>query len=155
MSSWLERQVSWTPSWTQDTPNTQKSIGSFKRKLPPRGLLPRAAVQTTPPPRPVGSGRKSRTTGVGSPGSQPLFSWRRGEDRVLDRGVPMSAEGGDAGGRPELAGGQADRPLPLVGSKSQTCLPLGTEQGGGKWRPSLQHRGDTSKDREGGQLCKD
>lgn len=43
----------------------------------------------------------------------------------------MSAKGGDAGGRPELAGGQADRPLPLVGSKSQACLPLGpTEQGG-------------------------
>lgn len=31
---------------------------------------------------------------------------------------------------PKLAGGQADRPLPLVGSKSQACLPLGpTEQG--------------------------
>lgn len=47
--------------------------------------------------------------------------------------------------------GTADRPLPLVSSKSQACLPVGpTEQGeGGGWESSLQGRGDTSKDREG------
>lgn len=50
---------------------------------------------------------------------------------------------------PELAGGQADRPLPLAGSKSQACLPLGpTEQGEGVER-GLVFRAEETHQRTG------
>lgn len=74
-----------------------------------------------------------------------------------ERGVPMSAKGGDAGGRPELAGGRlTGHFLWSVPSPRPVCLwgPQSREEKG-KWRPSLQGRGDTSKDREGEGLCRD
>ena len=129
-SSCLGRQLSWAPK-TPQINRQKKSIDSFKMNLPPRGLLPAATVQTTPPPPPPGRrGRKSRTLQWGlqapnlsSDGGGEKTGCLRGEFPCLPR-VEMLVAG------PELAGGQADRPLPLVGSKSQACLPLGpTEQG--------------------------
>lgn len=65
----------------------------------------------------------------------------------MPEGCPLVGQGQRCWWQAQAGRGQADKSLPLVGSKSQACQPLGlTEQGE---RVSLQHRGNTAKDREG------
>ena len=49
----------------------------------------------------------------------------------------------------ELAGGQADRPLPLAGSKSQACLPLGPKERGEGGERGLVFRAEEIHPRTG------
>lgn len=66
----------------------------------------------------------------------------RGEFWCLPR-VEMLVAG------PELAGGQADRPLPLAGSKSQACLPLGPKEQGEGVERGLVFRAEEIHQRTG------